>query len=283
MSRAALAAVTRLGRTLDLPVSALDVVSDRGNLLVHLAPAPVLARVATLTAFTRRDPFAWLAREVTVAAHASRRGGPVGAPAPDAGPHHVDGFAISLWEYRDVLPGRANAFDLGVKVGELHRSTHGVDGLPWLVPVTDQISEALDVLEADDALPATMIAALHERHRVVLAGLDGAGSAPVVLHGDAHGGNLRRDRNGWFWIDLEETCAGPPEWDLAVAAGDGDPAGVLAGWTAATGRQSHSLEPFTGARTLEAAVWLAAMAHLRPAVYRDVADRRLAHALGFAH
>jgi len=45
------------------------VLSDRGNLLVHFPSAALVARVATRTAWTRRDPFRWLAREVTVARH----------------------------------------------------------------------------------------------------------------------------------------------------------------------------------------------------------------------
>lgn len=247
----ALAAVAGLATRLGLPADGLRVESDRGNLLVHLAPAPVLARVATLTARTRRDPAVWLTREVRVAAHAAARGGPVVAPAADPGPHAVDGFAISLWGFRDLRPGRADPFVVGARLGELHRSLDGVDGLPWLAPATTQVTDALDVLAG--ARPGAEVAALRERHRAVLTHL--RGSAPVVLHGDAHPGNLRRDPTGWLWIDLEETCAGPPEWDLAVAAGDGDVARVLAGYASATGRMVDpaALEPFAAARDVEAA------------------------------
>lgn len=68
MGARGVAAVARLGFRFGLPVGDLRVVSARGNLLVHVAPLPVLARVATLTGWTRRDPFAWLEREVAVAA-----------------------------------------------------------------------------------------------------------------------------------------------------------------------------------------------------------------------
>jgi thiamine kinase-like enzyme len=36
------------------------------------------------------------------------------------------------------------------------------------------------------------------------------------LHGDAHAGNLIATRAGLVWIDFEETCRGPVEWDLAT-------------------------------------------------------------------
>ncbi len=62
--REGLAVATAVARELGLPADDHRVLSARGNLLVHLAPGPVVARVATLTAWTRDDPFAWLAREV---------------------------------------------------------------------------------------------------------------------------------------------------------------------------------------------------------------------------
>lgn len=277
-----LAAVTRLAARLGLPADDPQVVSDRGNLLVRLASAPVLARVATATAWTRRDPAAWLAREVAVARYASERGGPVAAPWPDAGPHDADGFVVTLAEYRDVRPGRADGFVLGGHLGALHRATAGCTGLPWLAPATTQVTDALDAVAAAGALPADRIDGLRERHASCLAAVEGTGSAPVVLHGDAHPGNLRRAADGWFWVDLEETCAGPPEWDLAVAAGDGDPAGVLAGYAHATGHvlDAAALEPFRRLRDVEAAAWLAAMAHLRPERYAESATARVAQVTG---
>ncbi|MEU6712105.1 phosphotransferase [Nonomuraea sp. NPDC046802] len=35
------------------------------------------------------------------------------------------------------------------------------------------------------------------------------------LHGDAHPGNLIATRDGLKWIDFEDACLGPVEWDLA--------------------------------------------------------------------
>ena len=39
------------------------VLADRSNVIVHLHPAPVVARVATTTALVRRDACAWLERK----------------------------------------------------------------------------------------------------------------------------------------------------------------------------------------------------------------------------
>src|SRR5690349_23740281 len=94
------AAVALVGR-LELSAREPAVLSNRGNLLVHFPAAALVARVATLTAWTRREPFQWLAREVAVARYVAGRGGPVVPPAHgvDPGPHWQDGFAISLWEH----------------------------------------------------------------------------------------------------------------------------------------------------------------------------------------
>ena len=52
------------------------VLRDRANLLVHLAPAPVVARIPGMTAPVRADPQDWLAREVAVAGFAAAAGRP---------------------------------------------------------------------------------------------------------------------------------------------------------------------------------------------------------------
>ena len=99
--RAGLAAAIAVASDQGLPTAGPRVLSCRGNLIVHLVPAPVVARVATLTGWTRADPYRWLAREVAVAGHLAKRGGPVVAPASraDPGPHRSHGLAVSLWDY----------------------------------------------------------------------------------------------------------------------------------------------------------------------------------------
>lgn len=277
VTRAGLGSVARLGRRLGLPVDDLRVLSARGNLLVHLAPAPVLARAVTLTAATRADPASWVAREIGVSAWAAARGGPVAPPTAlvDPGPHDVDGLVVGLMEFRASTPGRAEGRELGEALADLHAATAGYPGeLPWLAPAHEQVTDALR--RAAAWLPAATTAALHAHHAAVLAAL--AGSAPVVLHGDAHAGNLLRGGSGWFWVDLEETSLGPPEWDLAVLD---DPAAVAA-YAARTGREPADLGPFRAARELEAVAWLQVMARQFPARYRQAAEERLAALLGRA-
>src|SRR5260370_11255225 len=84
--RHGLAAAVALAARLDLPASESAVLSNRGNLLVRFPAASLVARVATLTAWTRREPFQWLAPEGARAPYVAGRGGPGVPPAPGVEP-----------------------------------------------------------------------------------------------------------------------------------------------------------------------------------------------------
>ncbi len=202
LTRRGQAAALALARRHGLPSGDPRVLSSRGNLLIHLAPAPVVARVATLTALSRSDPFAWLAREVAVARYVAGRGGPVVPPASaaDPGPHWQDGFVISLWEHIAALEAEPSATEVGVALARLHASTRGCRAeLGDMSPVRELISDGLGILERAAAIDATTLAALRSVHSDVLAELatwrpaelTGEPGEQTVLHGDAHAGHAR--------------------------------------------------------------------------------------------
>jgi hypothetical protein len=155
VTRAGLAAAVSVARLQGLPADDPDVLSSRGNVLVHLRPAPVVARVATLTAWTRSDPFQWLAREVAVSGYTARSGGPVVPPTAlaDPGPHRSGGLAVSLWTFVPPRPERPQPAEFGVALARLHIAAAGFPGaLPVLAPLRAQISDALAALERERAL-----------------------------------------------------------------------------------------------------------------------------------
>ncbi|HEY0637232.1 MAG TPA: phosphotransferase [Pseudonocardiaceae bacterium] len=289
LARRAVAAAVKAGRAHSLRCDEPRLLSARGNAIVHLAPSPVVARVSTLTAFTRRDPAAWLAREVAVCASAAAHGGPVVPPSDlvDPGPHEVDGLAMTFWAHVEPSDERPDAEAAGTALAELHAAlAHHRDPLPLLTPVFDQVDDALHAFERDGAVDDELLAAMRAEHAAIgaeitaLAGANGArpggGQPSGVLHGDAHGGNLLRVGGRWLWTDLEESCRGPLTWDLAVlagAAGDDGPR-VRAAYARATGRPDpgdEQLAPWLRARELEATVWLLGMAHQHPAGYAAAA------------
>lgn len=290
---AALAVARRHG----LPTDDPRVLSARGNLVVHLAPAPVVARVATATAWSRADPTAWMAREVAVAAQAVARGAAVLAPWGDPGPHHGDdpaAPAVTLWHHADVVPRRPSPAYAGAALAELHRRLDGAGrglDLPRLTPVHDQVDDGLAGIAAARLLDDGCVSALRRARDGALVGIDAHEGPEGVLHGDAHAGNLVGVRNpagpepDWRWTDLEETCRGPLAWDLAVLAGSAGEHGgprALASYAAASGTavpDATALAPFAAARRVEAAVWTVAMAAVAPSRYGRLVDRALAEAL----
>ncbi|HEY7325171.1 MAG TPA: aminoglycoside phosphotransferase family protein [Streptosporangiaceae bacterium] len=284
LTRQGKAAAVRLAKRLGLPHDEPVILSNRGNLLVQLTPAPVVARVATLTARSRRNPIEWLAREVAVAGYVASRGGPVVPPAADAGPHWQDGFAISLWEYVRALDTVPAPAEVGSALACLHRIARGCPAeVGGLNAATDQVADGLAMLEREAVLDAGTLAALRDAHAAALSEMRSAGGEPVVLHGDAHHGNLLlAPGHRWLWIDLEETGRGPAAWDLATMVShypEHEGRDALAAYAAESGTAVPALAPFRRARDLEAAVWSACMAHLYPARYREVARRLLASVL----
>jgi Ser/Thr protein kinase RdoA (MazF antagonist) len=307
--RHGLAAAVTLAERLGLSASEPDVLSNRGNLLVRFPAASLVARVATLTAWTRREPFRWLAREVAVARYVAGRGGPVVPPAQgvDPGPHWQDGFAISLWEHVGsaaegprLEPGPQ---ECGALLARFHAIARDCPAeLGYLSPATEQVTDALAVIERERLAGAATIARLRAVHARVLdeIGRVSGAAEPLVLHGDAHAGNVLRvghshRRAAWAWADLEETARGPAGWDLATLVGRYDEAGAMAALRAyasemarvtATGAPGgpaipgpEALAPFRQARDLEAAVWLLCMAHLYPDRYATPAQAQLAAVL----
>lgn len=257
IARDGLDAALAVARARGLPTGDPRVLSARGNLVVHLAPAPVVARVATLSAWSRRDPAAWLAREVAVARAAAAAGASVLEPSDEPGPYLDGAHPVTLWAYADVLRQRPTPARAAEALADLHRRCTLPLELPWLTPVHEQIPDALDALERRDLLDAATRTALRARFGEVSSTLDLAVSqgraGPIgVLHGDAHAGNLvavRAPADGlhdvatvasgatdqgagapggdppdhgagvrWCWTDFEEACRGPLAWDLAVLA-----------------------------------------------------------------
>jgi Ser/Thr protein kinase RdoA (MazF antagonist) len=292
--RHGLAAAVALVERLGLPSSHHVVLSNRGNLIVHFPVAALVARVATLTAWTRREPFQWLAREVAVARHVAGRGGPVVPPArgADPGPHWQDGFAISLWEHAGS-PGapEPSQAECGVLLARFHEAARDCPAeLGDLSPVTEQVTDALAVIEREHLADAAALARLRAVQARVLDDISRAcAEAPrLVLHGDAHDRNMLRaaqGRSGWVWADLEETTRGPAGWDLATLTSRYDEAGTRAALDAYAAEAGaavpgpEALAPFRAARDLEATVWLVCMAHLYPERYAALAQASLARAL----
>ncbi|HEX6346791.1 aminoglycoside phosphotransferase family protein [Umezawaea sp.] len=265
--RAAVAVAGSLGLRASDPV----VLRDVSNLLVHLRPAPVVARVATSTALARVDVAEHFRRAVDVTAYLAGRGVPVVGPPDEvpAGPFTHDGMVVSFAEWVAHDPTWVPT-DFAPRLADLHAELRSYPGpLPDRGPLAD-----IDAARAGWTRPADQL----DSFTAVRDALVERWPADEVqpLHGDAHPGNLLMTANGPVWNDFEDTWRGPVTWDLACLALTGRLDGMAAasGYPVPRGGLAFPLR----LRRLHAAGWLTVLERRFPE-YRDAADEQLEAAL----
>jgi aminoglycoside phosphotransferase (APT) family kinase protein len=213
---AALRAAVGAARAAGLRVRDPVVLADRSNLLVHLRPAPVVARVPLGTAAVRPGA-AWLEREVAVARHLATQGAPVVAPSTDVdpGPHRHDGRPVTFWALAEETGEPLDAPTAGRGLRACHAALADFAGDLPEHAIFHEARAILDRLLADGALgPGD--AARVRRWEASLTAAIGALEVPLqAVHGDAHLGNVVQTARGPLWNDFEDTFRGPPEWDVA--------------------------------------------------------------------
>ena len=192
-----LQAALTTARAHGLPTSDPVVLRDLTNLIVHLRPATVVARVQ-LTLGALRG-VAWARTEIAAAQSLATAGAPIAPPLSDVapGPHDVDGVLVTFWHFVDHDPALADAAIAGRSLRELHDAFAAYDGE---LPTCDRLDEVRRLVDDPE------LRAFAER----LPPLDGG-----PIHGDAHLGNVLWTRDGPLWSDLENICRGPREFDLA--------------------------------------------------------------------
>ena len=286
--RRGLGAARRLAHELGLGDVRPEVLSDRGSLMLRLRGTGLVARVSTHTAWQRRRPQDWLRREVTTGRIAAAAGAPVVAPAPvDPGPHQVDGLWVTLWEDVGDQAVRAEPREAAAALLAWHEALAGKGAeLPVLPILHELVTEPLDHALDHGVIDRADRAALEREHEEALAAVEGLGGPPVLLHGDAHRGNLLSDREGrWRWSDLEESCRGPLLWDLTVLGGQPTPAygqAALTAYCELAGRPvptEEELAPWRRLRRLEGAAWTIGCAVTFPERYAPQARDCLAQIL----
>jgi hypothetical protein len=108
------------------------VIYSGSNVLVHLRPAPVVARVMSGTVVLHNEPARWLAREVSVLEFLAPSGLAVAPSALVApGPHHHDGLWMTFAEWIPDVQLATNLDDahgLGRPLRDLHDQLRPFDG-----------------------------------------------------------------------------------------------------------------------------------------------------------
>jgi hypothetical protein len=257
-SRNAVSAAVSVAREHGLTCSTPEVLADGSNVLVHLPPAPVIARVATTTALVRRPIERWMALDLDIAGFLTAQGLPVVPPSAELlpGPHQWNGFTLTFWQYEQHDRSRAAATEeVGPLLREIHAALRSYPGkLERLSPVFE-ISEWLDEVETWNVFQDADIAMLRRGHKQIVDKIQALKLPEQPLHGDAHRKNLLRIDGRLLWTDFEDACSGPVEWDLAcwIRTSLESREAALVSYGRNIG--SEALGPFMEARDLQGAVW----------------------------
>ena len=191
---------------------------ETNNTVLWLDPHPIVAKVGT-----RPESHASLRREHAVADYLDHAGAPVAAPWPNAPPtvHAGTGFVVTLWRRLEGSPDvTASPAAIGDSLRELHKTLSpcgvhlpnfrlAMDGVPAAIGRTTSLTDS----------DRTMLAGTYTR---LVEDLDRRTFDVQPLHGEPHEGNIIVTKSGIHWIDFENSCMGPVEWDLAFLPSDDD-------------------------------------------------------------
>jgi hypothetical protein len=211
----------------------MTVLKDGSNLLVHLAPAPVVLRIATFTALIRGGGLPWLEREVSLVSYLAGVGASVMPPSDlvPPGPHVVGGWAMSAWQFvdheRGVVPDPLTALRA---LDDLHEAMRGYPGeLPLLIPVVDDLDRVIQFGVDRGVIGADAADELRGRRDSLVEDLFSSSPEIQAQHGDAFPRNSLVTKTGVVWIDFEDCCSGPRLWDLAtmIRQGGGEPVAAV--------------------------------------------------------
>jgi Phosphotransferase enzyme family len=203
-----------------LPHDDIVVLKHGSNLLLRLAPAPIVLRVATFTARIRGDPLPYLEREVALLSHLASVGASVMPPSDlvPPGPHVIGGWAMTAWRYvvheRGAIPDPITVLH---ELDRLHAALRTYPGeLPLLNPASDDLDRALGFAVARGVYGPDQADEIRTHRDVLRAALIAAAPGLQALHGDAFPRNSLLSPAGLVWIDFEDCCSGPVIWDLAT-------------------------------------------------------------------
>lgn len=193
----------RVARRLGLAFTDAVVLYRGTNVLVHLTPAPVVARVTRLAHLVR--PLTDLAGAIALARTDALRGRVV-APTTvvDPGPHVEDSRYVTLWTHYPDGPTTllATPTEAGSSLRLFHEAARAHRGR---LRSFDPRPEALRIADLVDPNIGAIL-------RSVARSMTVPDLVQQPIHGDAHEENALA---GGLWQDLDEVCTGPVEWDLA--------------------------------------------------------------------
>ena len=214
----AVAAARSTASALDLTVDDAIVLQDSNRLVLRLMPCDVVARVAPM-AYQASAEF-----EVELAQRLAETESPVAALDPRVEPrvYGRDGFVMNMWTYYEPVPPRqVPPADYAHALERMHAGMRQID---LTTPhFTDRVAEAQHLAGSREDTPALADSdreLLSNTLRSLKRAIGDRGAAEQLLHGEPHPGNVLSTKYGPLFIDLETSCRGPVEFDIAHAPED---------------------------------------------------------------
>ena len=132
-------------------------------------------------------------------------------------PLTIDGHLVTIWEYLPPQDPEPDATDLGSTLREWHQLTPPADIVSQWDPITparQRIADAPQLPTTDKQYLSDWCDHLEPHVKRIVQQ-----NPTALIHGDAHPGNLLRDKGGQVRLcDFDSTATGPFQVDLAAIA-----------------------------------------------------------------
>ncbi|WP_341531340.1 aminoglycoside phosphotransferase family protein (plasmid) [Nostoc sp. UHCC 0302] len=199
-------AACKVARQQGLKFDQAVVLQDRSNLVIHLRPAPVVARIATTTGTVRLGD-TWFATEVAVASYLTAADAPVIAPTNliQPGPHQHNGLVLSFWEFVEQVDELPDAAIAGFALRQCHEAlVEFVGELTVLAPLRES-EQMLCTLISQGAFSFSDSQMLQAVNHNLKSRFEQLQLPMQPLHGDSNFSNVLNTTRGVLWTDWEDT------------------------------------------------------------------------------
>ncbi|WP_454190929.1 phosphotransferase family protein [Paenibacillus sp. Marseille-Q7038] len=208
-------------KTIGLAEITPTILSNGGNLIIHLAPHPIVIRLANVITQEEADTaYKRLNRELQIARHLQIKNIPVLLPTDlvDAGPHNINDTWMTLWNYVPPVelqrPSPCESVELVSNLSIAMKDFS--DELPVLGVWERTSRSAARLMKNSDQRIQALLEMFHDIDKQMRLET----SVLIPSHGDAHAGNLIPSKEGWIWTDFEDVSLMPAYWDLASYIGN---------------------------------------------------------------
>jgi Ser/Thr protein kinase RdoA (MazF antagonist) len=212
----AIKAATNIAADYGIKSDAPAVLKNSNNTIIHLAPAPVVAKVSTAT--HRKQGFSKLKHELNIALHLADSGVPIVRPTAEMPPavyRHED-VEVTFWQY---CPGDVREEiddpELLAALKKFHDALSGYRGaLGWFTEDYEECRSLLDGDRLSPELSTTDRQFLLLAYECLSASLQTFDYECVPAHSEIHGGNVMWLGTKPLLIDFENCCIAPREIDF---------------------------------------------------------------------